>query len=176
MFGGFLKKVTFVLLLGCLILGNVFTQEEFNSSKKFSVMVYFFPAIGGLFENSTGLGLFLETRINNYFSAVLEFDFYKSFSNNDLKLLVVGHGRIYPFKTTLEKAFYDFGIGYRNDKWKTDDITALVMSLSAGWKFVLGKGFVIEPNIGFWNNMVIFSGETENTHGPIAKINFGWTL
>ncbi|MDR0302575.1 MAG: hypothetical protein LBI04_09735 [Treponema sp.] len=168
-----MKKTAFVVLLVGLIFGNVFAQEEFNTPQKFSIMVDIFPAIEGAFEGNTGLGIFFETRINNYFSAVLEFNFYKNLSNSDMNTVVIGHGRIYPFKTTIGKAFYDLGIGYQRSKWETDDIHSLVGSLSAGWKFILGDVFVIEPNIGFWNNLVTFKGESSNPHAPIVGVNMG---
>jgi len=169
-----MKKIIFVLLLISLILGNVFAQEEWNTPQKLSIMLDLFPAIEGAFEGNTGFGIFFEARINNYFSAVVEFNFYKNLSNKDVNLVAIGHGRIYPFKTTIGKAFYDLGLGYRRGKWETDDIHALIVSSTAGWKFILWKGFVIEPNIGFWSNIVAFKGEAENTHAPIIGINLGW--
>ena len=161
----------FVLMFVSFVFGNTFAQEEWNTSQKFSIMVDIFPAIEGAFEGNTGFGLFFETRINSYFSAVLEFNFYKNLSNKDLNFVIMGHGRIYPFKTTISKAFYDVGIGYRRGKWVTEDIHCMLVSVSAGWKFIIGKGFVIEPNIGFWNNIFTFKGETSNTHAPIVGVN-----
>lgn len=171
-----MKKTAFVALLVALMLGSAFAQEEWNSSQRFSVMLDVFPAIEGAFEGNTGLGLFFEARINNYFSAVSEFNFYVNPSNDDLNLVALAHGRIYPFKTTIGKAFYDIGIGYRRGKWEADDVHALIASLSAGWKFIMGKGFIIEPNVGFWSNIVEFKGEAENTHAPIVGVNFGWAF
>lgn len=171
-----MRKTIFVLLLVGLVLGNAFAQNEWNTSQRFSIMVDIFPAIEGAFEGNTGFGLFFETRINQYFSTVLEFNFYKNLSNDDLNLVVLAHGRIYPFETTIGKAFYDVGIGYRRGRWDTDNIDVLIASLSAGWKFIVGKGFVIEPNIGFWSNIITFQGEAENTHAPIVGVNLGWAF
>ena len=171
-----MKKVVFVLIFVTFVFRNTFAQEEWNTSQKFSIMVDIFPAIEGAFEGNTGLGLFFETRINEYFSTALEFNFYKNLSNKDLNFVIMGHGRIYPFKTTIGKAFYDIGIGYRRGKWEIEDIHFMLVSLSAGWKFIMGKGFVIEPNIGFWNNIFTFKGEAENTHAPIIGVNLGWAF
>jgi hypothetical protein len=169
-----MKRFLFLAAISILFaMWNVFAQDELNTSQKFSIMVDMFPAIEGAFEDNTGCGLFFETRINNYFSAVLEFNFYKNLSNEDISAVVIGHCRVYPFKTTIGKAFYDIGIGYRRDKWEADDANCLVASLSAGWKFILGKWFVIEPNIGFWNNMFILKGETSDSHAPIVGVNLG---
>jgi len=167
-----MKKIIVMACFAVCICNTAFSQEK-NTSQKFSVMVDIFPAIEGAFEGNTGFGLFFETKINNYFSGVLEFNFYKNLSNKDVNFVVMGHSRIYPFETTIGKAFYDIGIGYRRGKWETDDIHCLIGSLSAGWKFILGKNFVIEPNIGFWNNLFTFKGETANTHAPIVGVNLG---
>jgi len=171
-----MKKAVLALLMSGLVLGNTFAQEEWNTSQKFSIMLDLFPAIEGAFEGNTGLGIFFEARISNYFSAVVEFNFYKNLSNEDLNLVAIGHGRIYPFKTTIGKAFYDLGIGYRRGKWETEDIHVLIGALSAGWKFVMGKGFIIEPNVGFWTNIVAFKGEPAVTHAPIVGANLGWAF
>ncbi len=171
-----MKKAGFVLLMVGLVLGNAFAQEEWNSSQRFSVMVDIFPAIEGAFEGNTGFGFFFEARVSNYFSTLLEFNFYVNPSNDDFNLVAMGHGRIYPFKTTIGKSFFDLGLGYRRQKWETDDVHALIVSLSAGWKFILGKGFVIEPNVGFWSNIVEFKGEASTTHAPIVGVNLGWAF
>lgn len=155
----------------------VFAQDEQNTPQRFSVTLDIFPAIEGAFEGNTGLGIFFETRLRNNFSLVSEFNFYVNPDNDDINLTAIAHGRLYPFGTTIGKAFYDLGVGYRRGKWEDDDdIYALIITLSAGWKFIVGRGFVIEPNIGFWNNLATLKGEAENTHAPIVGVNFGWAF
>lgn len=181
---GLLKKASIVFILMCSLIGRVFAQENQEkvlypyqeSTQKQSILIDIFPAIEGAFEGNTGIGMFYERKINSYFSSLIEFNFYSNLSNDDLNYVIMAHGRVYPFKTTLGKSFYNIGIGYRSSEWEDNETTFLLLSLSAGWKFIVGRGFVIEPNVGFWANIMTLSGEPSVTHAPIIGINFGWAF
>lgn len=179
-----LKKVSILFIVMCSLIGSVFAQENqekavypyLESTQKQSIMIDVFPVIEGAFEGNTGIGIFYERKMNSYFSSLIEFNFYSNLSNDDLNYVIMAHGRVYPFKTALGKSFYNIGIGYRNSKWENNETTFMLLSLSAGWKFIVGRGFVIEPNVGFWANLMTLSGKASVTHAPIIGVIFGWAF
>jgi hypothetical protein len=152
---------------------GLFNLSSGNTSQKQAIILDIFPMIEGSFEGNFGFGLFYEIKIDNYFTAVVEFNIYTDFKNK-INYGFIGHGRVYPFKTVLDKIFFDIGVGYNRSIWEDDNVHCLVGSITTGWKFIFGKGFLLEPSLGLWHNLYTFSGETSHNFAPIVGVGFGW--
>ena len=132
----------------------------------------------GVWEGKAGAGLFYERRISSHFSFVGEVNLYSDF-DDETAFSVLGHGRWYPSQTTIGKLFADVGFGYRSSslvETVIEDVKCLEISGSAGWKFIIGKGFIIEPSVGYRQNIHTFSGRESHKGGITLNIGFGWAL
>jgi hypothetical protein len=181
---GRMKKLFAVILLMFLAFGYAFPQESNNglfdlssgtSKQKQAIIFDIFPMLEGSFEGNFGFGLFYEIKIASYVSLVMEFNTYTNFKKN-ITYSFIGHGRVYPFETTLDKLFFDAGFGYRRSRWETDNVHALTGSLATGWKFIFDNGFLLEPSIGFWHNLYTISGDTSHKFAPIVGTGLGWAF
>jgi hypothetical protein len=164
-----MKKVFIIIVFLIVFIGNVFSQQ------KQAITMDVFPMIEGAFEKNFGFGLFFEIKLNNYIATVMEFNVYTNFKK-DITYSFIGHGRIYPLDTAINKLFFDMGLGYRRSKWETDNVHCLTGSLTTGWKFILGKGFILEPSIGAWHNLLTLAGETSHNWAPIVGAEIGWAF
>ena len=91
----------------------------------------------------------------------------------------MGYGRLYPFQTTIGKLFTVVGFGYRSSsllETTIEDVQCLEISASTGWKFIIGKGFIIEPSVGYRQNIHTFSGKESHKGGITLNIGFGWAF
>ncbi|GHT79514.1 hypothetical protein FACS1894130_08440 [Spirochaetia bacterium] len=110
------------------------------------------------------------------------------------------HGRWYFFKTALDKLFLDVGLGYDFysytnkytdiDYWTGEretvdagyNTSALTISPMLGWKFILGKGFVIEPAFGYTigiglDSPTIYGGATTYSASRFnIGLGLGWAF
>jgi hypothetical protein len=99
------------------------------------------------------------------------------------------HGRYYIFKTALDKLFLDLGLGYEyygrtyesNSDWNYS-VSSLTITPKVGWKFIFGKGFVVEPAFGWTigiglNKPDVSSGVSLYTAGgPSIGVGLGWAF
>ncbi|MBX9049641.1 hypothetical protein HCH04_15110 [Bacteroides thetaiotaomicron] len=183
-----MKKNPIILLLLLISCGPVFSQNSSaNSSlnsksakieQKNAVFIDLFPLMEGVWEGKAGAGLFYERQISNYFSIVGEANFYTDFKD-ETAYSFMGHGRVYPLKTSIGKLFADAGFGYRSSsliETVIEDVKCLEISASAGWKFIIGNGFIIEPSVGYRQNIHTFSGQESHKGGMTINVGFGWAF
>ena len=183
-----MKKHFIILLLSLISFGNAFSQNSsrnstFNlnsgkTSQKQAVFIDLFPLMEGVWEGKAGAGLFYERQVSNYFSLVGEVNLYSDFKD-ETAFSLLGHGRLYPFKTTIRKLFAVVGFGFRSSsliETVVEDVKCLEISGSAGWKFIIGKGFIIEPSVGYRQNIHTFSGQESHKGGITLNIGFGWAF
>jgi hypothetical protein len=186
-----MKKYIFILLLSLISCGTTFSQETNNSLKggtfnlksgktaqKHALIVDLFPLMEGVWEGKAGAGFFYERRLSNYFSLVGEANVYSDFKD-ETAYSFFAHGRLYPSKTTIGKLFLDTGFGYRNSsllETVIEDVECLEIVGSVGWKFIMGKGFLIEPSVGYRQNIHTFSGRESHKGGITINIGFGWAF
>jgi hypothetical protein len=183
---GKMKRIFTFLVLTVILVGNTFSQEidqetdisDFsigNSLQKQAVYIDLFPMINGLAVGGVGIGIFYEIKLHNYFSVLGETNISGNFQEA-LMYNIIAHGRVYPFKSTIEKLFFDLGIGYRRRKTEEDNIHSLVGTVKTGWKFILGKGFVLEPGFRIRYNLIKISGNENNDFGINFIIGLGWAF
>lgn len=183
-----MKKNFTILLLSLISCGNAFSQSSSGSkafdlhsgktSQKQALFIDLFPLMEGVWEGKAGAGFFYERRVSNHFSLVGEVNLYSDF-NEETAFSILGHGRWYPSQTTIGKLFADVGFGYRNSslvETVIEDVSCLEISGSAGWKFIVGKGFIIEPAVGYRQNIHTFSGRESHKGGITINIGFGWAF
>lgn len=178
-----MKRSSFIIVLVFLSTTNVFSQTNKGAfsltsgrtAQKQAVFIDLFPSMEGVWEGKAGAGLFYERYIYSYFSLVGEANVYTDF-DNETAYSFIGHCRVYPFKTTLEKLFVDVGLGYRRSKLEEDNIHCLDLSASVGWKFLTNKGFFIEPNIGYRQNIHTLKGHEVKKGGITLNFAFGWVF
>lgn len=178
-----MKTSFIIVVITFLSYTNVFSQnknEVFNlkpgkTTQNQAVFIDLFPSMEGVWEGKIGAGLFYERYISSYFSLVGEANFYTDF-DDETAYSFLGHGRMYPFRTTLGKLFADAGLGYRRSTLEKDNVRCLEISASAGWKFILGKGFIIEPNVGYRQNIHTLKGHESQKGGITLNIGLGWAF
>lgn len=178
-----MKRRFFIIALIFLSGTNVFSQNNKGvfsltsgrTAQKQAVFIDLFPSMEGVWEGKAGVGLFYERYIYSYFSLVGEANVYTDF-DNETAYSFIGHGRVYPFKTTLGKLFVDAGLGYRRSTLEEDNVHCLDLLASAGWKFLMRKGFIIEPNIGYRQNIHTLKGHEVKKGGITLNIGFGWVF
>lgn len=179
-----MKNVIVILVLSLIVCGNVCAQNRTfrlksgKTAQKQAIFIDLFPSMEGVWEGKAGAGLFYERRINSSFSVVGEANFYTDFKD-ETAYSFMGHGRYYPFKTVVGKLFTDVGFGYRSSSLQEttiEDVKCLEASASAGWKFILGKGFIIEPSFGYRRNIYTFSGDESEKGGVTINLGFGWAF
>ncbi len=185
-----MRKYIFPILL-ILFCETLFSQEQDNvlnikldnTKKKQSVFIDLFPLMEGIWEGKVGGGLFYERGIHKYISFVGEINFYTDFDDETVYSLV-GHGRFYPFQTTIGDFFVNTGLGYRRstlinrdrNSLINDNIQCLDFFVSTGWKFIIGKGFIIEPSIGYRQNIFTFIGHEVQSGGITLNVGIGWAF
>ncbi|GHV89301.1 hypothetical protein AGMMS50267_16610 [Spirochaetia bacterium] len=105
------------------------------------------------------------------------------------------HGRYYIFKTALDKLFVDLGLGYDFYKYTHEytsydgekydwgyDQSSLTITPKVGWKFIFGKGFVVEPAFGYTIGIGITkpdvnsAAKTYTASGLNFGIGLGWAF
>lgn len=178
-----MKRSFFIIALVFLNSTNVFSQNNKGvfsltsgkTAQKQAMFIDLFPSMEGVWEGKAGAGIFYERYIYSYFSLVGECNIYTDF-NNETAYSFIAHGRVYPFKTALGKLFIDTGLGYRHSTLEEDNIHCLDLSASAGWKFLINKKFIIEPNIGYRQNIHTLKGHESQKGGITLNFSFGWTL
>ncbi len=185
-----INKYVFVifLMLFCESLfsqeqNNVFDIKSENTKQKQALFIDLFPLMEGVWEGKVGGGLFYERRMYKYFSFVGEMNFYTDFDDESVYSFA-GHSRFYPFQTTIGKLFVNIGLGYRystlinreKNSLINDNIQCLVFFASTGWKFIIGKGFIIEPSIGYRQNIFTFTGHEAQSGGITLNVGIGWAF
>lgn len=180
-----MKKFYYILSLFLIICGNAFSQIGSNGSEdvvshagsretvKQAVIVDLFPLMEGVWEGKIGAGLFYEVQVHRLFSLVTEVNFYTDF-DDELMLSALEHWRIYPLGIALNKLFFDIGAGYRKSTLERDNVRCLELSGSAGWRFVMGKGFLIEPSVGYRQNVYTFLGHESKKGGITINVGLGF--
>lgn len=176
-------KKSFIITLAFLLSANIFAQSNdstFNlqsgrTTQKQAIFIDIFPSLEGVWEGKAGAGLFYERSIHNYFSLVGEANFYTDF-DDETSYSFIGHGRMYPFQTTIGKAFADLGLGYRRSTLEKDDVHCMDAFASAGWKFIIGKGFIIEPNVGYRQSIYTIKGHEDQKGGITLNLSLGWAF
>lgn len=176
-------KRNFIILLAVLTNINAFPQNKdgvfnFKSDKtvpKQAVFIDIFPSLEGVWEGKVGAGLFYERSIHRYFSLVGEANFYTDF-DGESAYSFIGHSRMYPFQATLRNIFADIGLGYRRSTLEEDNVHSLDACASVGWKFIIAKGFVIEPNVGYRQSLYTIKGHESQKGGITINLSLGWTF
>ncbi len=185
-----MKKYTLVIFLA-LFCKYSFTQEQksiFNikpesTKQKQALFIDLFPLMEGVWEGKIGGGVLYEKRICNYFSLAGEMNFYTDF-DDETAYSFIGHNRFYPFQTEIGKFFVNTGLGYRHstlinrDKksFINDNIECLEFFASTGWKFIIDKGFIIEPSVGYRQNIFTFTGKEAQSGGITLNFGVGWAF
>lgn len=178
-----MKRNFIIIALAFIFCTNSFSQRKENTFnlqtgktvQKQAVFIDLFPSMEGVWEGKVGGGLFYERYIHPSFSIVGEANVYTDFDDENV-FSVYGHGRMYPFQTTLGKLFADVGFGYRRSTLEDDNIRCLEASVSAGWKFIIGRGFIIEPNVGYRRNVYTIKGHESKKGGITLNLSFGWAF
>lgn len=176
-------KRNFILLFALITGINAFARNDgralpFRSGRttpRQAVFVDLFPSLEGIWEGKAGAGLFYERSFHNSFSLLGEANFYTGF-NHESACSFIGHIRMYPFRTVLRKAFADAGLGYRRSTLEEDNVHSLDICVSVGWKFVIGKGFLIEPNAGYRQSICTLKGYESQKGGLTLNIGLGWAF
>jgi len=179
-----MRKIFFILVFVFLYSTNTFSQNDKGTlssttsgrtAPKQAVFVDLFPSMEGVWDGKVGAGFFYERSICSYFSLAGECNIYTDF-NNETAYSFIGHGRVYPFRTALKKLFVDAGFGYRRSTLEEDNVHCLDLSASAGWKFLINKRFIIEPNVGYRQNICTLKGHESQKGGITLNLSFGWAF
>ena len=194
-----MKKGISVVLLAVLVAGGVFAQEEERREKQNAVFLDVGPLFMGLLLGGFGIGAGYERAINNSFSAMGHFDILMFTLRDDIDYKepvfafdIDVHGRWYPLKSALAKLFVDVGVGYGSFSDKVEPKAAYIETMKytvhilsigakAGWKFILGPGFVLEPSLGYSYAFELANnrpgGATKLTIGGLSySIGLGWAF
>ena len=193
-----LKKTVLLLILVAIVTGGVFADEVWNNSFNFKSGPT--PQSGALFVDLSytfaymilggfGVGLGWEGRINDTSTYLISgnigaYDYnsgslfglgYK-YSGFDFGL--EGNYRYYIFKSAIDKLFVNAGLGfgvitwtysgYYNDKYSW---AALYIPLYAGYKVIIGPGFVAELHLGY--RVGIRVSEPDNYYSSLRSPSFG---
>lgn len=142
---------------------------------KQAVFIDIFPSLEGVWEGKAGAGLLYERIIHTYFSLVGEANLYTDF-DGESAYSFIAHGRVYPFQSTLGNVFADAGVGYRRSTLEEDNVHCLDVYASAGWKFIIAKGLVIEPNVGYRQSLYTIKGHESQKGGITLNLSLGWVF
>ncbi len=162
---------------------NLFNIKSEETKQKQALFIDLFPLMEGVWEGKVGGGIFYERKISKYFSLVGEVNVYTDF-DDETAYSFIGHNRFYPFQTTIGKFFINTGLGYRystlinRDKESliNDNIQCLELFASTGWKFIIKDSFIIEPSIGYRQNIFTFIGNEIQSGGITLNVSLGWAF
>jgi len=170
------KLILFLVSFLCTFL-NIFGED--TSNKEHTVYIDLFPMVNGIVSGGIGLGIGYEHSLGQYFGIGGEFLFVSNF-NDVFSYNIIMNGKFYPIQTKIGNLFIDAGLGYRRRKSNfdgaNDDIHCLVGVAHTGWKFILGKGFVLEPGFGIRYDFITFSGDEAFKFGLNILLKIGWTF
>ncbi|GHV53962.1 hypothetical protein AGMMS49579_13670 [Spirochaetia bacterium] len=199
------KRVLFVGMLGmALTFGSVsgvfaapglFDLKSGPTEQKNAVFLDVGTLATYLMAGGFGGGVGYERAFGNSFSGLIHagaggftYDILGS-KNTAFAFEIDVHGRWYFFKTSLDKAFIDLGLGYEYygytyenaSSWNWNQ-SSLTITPKAGWKFIFGKGFVLEPSIGYTIGIGLGTPEirgdvsTHNASGLAIGVGLGWAF
>jgi outer membrane autotransporter protein len=87
----------------------------------------------------------------------------------------------------LDKLFVDLGLGYDfyGYKWEYEisdtkyddsyDQSSLTITPKVGWKFIFGKGFVVEPSLGYTIGIALGDNH-RSANGLNLGVGLGWAF
>jgi hypothetical protein len=204
------KKIILLLILATLVAGGVFADAWNNSFKfnsgptpqKGALFVNFGPTINYLILGGFGIGLGWESQIGSFSSILIDaevgFYEYKPYSSyyyryNEFDFAVEANYRYYFFKSAIDKLFINAGLGfvmltrkYPNNstyfrEGDTGIWTALTIPVYAGYKVIIGPGFVLELNAGYRIGIGLttprgYSYNSREYGSGIYGIRIGWAF
>jgi hypothetical protein len=152
---------------------NSFKFDSGSSKQKGALFVNLSPTINYLILGGFGIGLAWEGRINDFSTYLIDAEIggYQSkyswygygYDYTRFDFAVEGNYRYYFFKSAIDKLFINGGIGfglfsrkwsyssgYTSDKITDTEIwTMLFLPIYAGYKVIIGPGFVLELDVGY---------------------------
>jgi hypothetical protein len=203
------KKIILLLVLVTLVTGGVFADGWNNSFKfdsgpseqKGALFLDLSPTIAYLIFGGFGIGLGWEGRINDFSTYYIHSEMgiiskeswvYKNTRfDYGFDFDIEANYRYYFFKSAIDKLFVNGGIGfgiitrkYTYDYFlegNTGIWTALYLPMYAGYKLIIGPGFVLEVRAGYRIGIGLtrpreFEYFSMNYGGGIYGISVGWAF
>lgn len=205
-----IKRFVLVLVLVAIVASGAFADDTWNNSfnidsgptpQNGALFVDLGSTIGFLILGGFGAGLGWEGRINDFSTYLINgsFGFYRhdygplwGFKTSALAFGIEGNYRYYFFKSALDKLFLNVGLGYGMTNWKfvyastsieDKDYSwgTLYIPLYVGWKLIIGKGFVVEADLGYRIGINIVKPSDDTSVSPafggvIAGLALGWAF
>jgi hypothetical protein len=130
-------------------------QTTSGSSKQNYLFVDFAPLLVGLIGGGFGTGVGYERAVIKHFSIAGYFDYITLDGASGFDVLV--RPRLYPFGSTVNRLFIGGILGYGSGEIRNyyyyysewESFSVFTYGVEAGWKFVFGSGFAIEPWLGY---------------------------
>ncbi|GHV80362.1 hypothetical protein AGMMS49944_21530 [Spirochaetia bacterium] len=167
----FSLALTFGSVSGVFAAPELFNLKSGPTEQKNAVFLDVGTMLSYLIRGGFGVGVGYERPFGDSWSGLIHValggytydtsSWYSDAENSAFSFQIDVHGRWYFFKTALDKAFVDLGLGYdlysRTYKYKYSgrsydfgyNQSSLSITPKAGWKFIFGKGFVVEPSLGY---------------------------
>jgi hypothetical protein len=208
-----LKKFVMVLVLASLVAGGAFAQDSvwnnsfnINSGPTPQKGVLFvdlgymlaYGLLGGF-----GIGAGWESRINDTSTWLINGgigiygndSLFGGYRYSAFDFSVEANYRYYIFKSALDKLFLNVGLGYGGESWsytydppfqslnKAYSWGSLNIPLYAGWKAIIGPGFVVEVDLGWRIGVRLINPpdypsaySTPSNGGFLFGLRFGWAF
>jgi hypothetical protein len=146
-----------------------------------------------------GLGAGWEQKVNKNWTWLVNGAFgiyghdYPSYKYSAVDFGAEASARYYVFGSAVDKLFINAGLGFTYYSWtyeykanqpdKTFGWGALTIPLYAGWKFILGRGFVAEVDIGYRVGISLLKPDgyasyldSPSMGGFIGGLRLGWAF
>jgi hypothetical protein len=207
-----MKKTVLLLILVAIVTGGVFAEDSvWNTSFDFKSGPT--PHKGALFVDlgytlsyltlavpGFGIGLGWEGRINESSTYLIAGNIglygrsYTYYNYSAFDFGIEANYRYYFFKSALDKLFINAGVGYGMKTWtysydysfmedKAYSWGILYIPVYAGYKIIIGPGFVVEAQVGYRIGIGVSSPDNYSTTldnptygGLITGIAIGWAF
>ena len=208
-----IKKTILLLVLVTIVTGGIFAQSVWNNSFNFSsgptpqkgaLFVDLGYTIAYLLVGGFGIGLGWEGRINDSSTYLISGNigiygrewnsaYYGKYGYTAFDFGIEGNYRYYFFKSAIDKLFIDGGLGYGMKSWtytydrngsnKTYSWGVLYIPVYAGYKIIIGPGFVLEAHAGYRAGIKVSDPDGYNSSlsipdfgGLIFGVAIGWAF
>jgi hypothetical protein len=179
---------------GVFAASDLFNLKSGPTTQQSTVFVDVGTTLSYLMNDGIGAGVGFERAFGESWTGLIHaaIGFYSYDYGSDeasaLAFEVDVHGRYYIFKTALDKLFVDLGLGYEYYGYKYEydlwgkhydygyNVSSLTITPKAGWKFIFGKGWVVEPSLGYTIGIGIGKTGAHKSGGFNVGLGLGWAF